>query len=191
VIDIQPELEDLQRDHWGAVYKQLPQIRTDLDEFDAIERRELVHHGYFSAQAKLKWTVAAPAFVPPEHSSDLPAKVARYLTSRSGFRLGMISWKDPMAFINLFVLVVVLGGLIWKGPTAIRSVSDFGVVLTASELRSKPLGFIPNSGEIPLEYGDTGEPPKNPGFTVVAEDRVWDLRGLRVSDSDAPSEVPP
>ncbi|HYO15097.1 MAG TPA: patatin-like phospholipase family protein [Thermoanaerobaculia bacterium] len=190
VIDIEPEKEDLKRNHWGTVYSQLPQVRTDLDEFDAIERQELVHHGYFSAQEKLKLPVADPSFLSPEPSRGLPAKVARHLRSRSGFRLGIISWKDHVAVINLLVLVLGLGFLAWEGPKAVQAVSDFMVVQAASELRSKPLGIIPSSGEIPLEVGDVGERPTNPGFTVTAEDRVWDLRNLQISDKEGIVEGP-
>lgn len=185
VVNIQPEPADLQRDHWGTVYNQLPQVRTDLDEFDAIERQELIHHGYCSTHEQLKWLEAKSTFTPPERSKGLPAKVARHLRSRAGFRLGMISWKDHVAFLNLFVVVFVLGALILQGPKAVRAVSDFMVIQRASELISKPLGIIPNTGEIPLEFGDTGKQPKNPGFSIIAEDRVWDLRNLQVSNKDA------
>jgi len=190
VVDIQPEKEDLTRNNWGTVYSQLSQIRTDLDEFDGIEQQELIHHGYFSAQEKLKWPVADASFVPPEHSKGLPAKVARHLRSRSGFRLGIISWKDHVAIINLLVLVLALLFLAWKGPRAAQAVSDFMVVRAASELRSKPLGVIPNAGEITLEYGNVGERPTNPGFIVTAEDRVWDLRELKISDNESIVEGP-
>jgi len=182
VIDIEPEREDLERgNHWGPVYSQLPHVRTDLDDFDSIEQQELVHHGYFSAQEKLKWPIADSSFIDPEPSKGLPANIAHHLRSRSGFRLGMISWRDPVAIVNLLVLVLVFGLLVRGGPKALQMVSNFMVVQGARELMSKPLGIIPNGGRIPMEIGDVGERPTNPGFTVTTEDRVWDLRSLHAS----------
>jgi hypothetical protein len=101
LIDIEPEEEDLERNHRGAVCSQLPHIRTGLDRFDAIERAELVHHGYFSAKEELHWDNADPSCKPPEPSKDLPAKVARHLHSRFSFRLGLIYSRDYVGIINL------------------------------------------------------------------------------------------
>jgi predicted acylesterase/phospholipase RssA len=185
LIDIAPEEKDLERNHRGAVCSQLPHIRTDLDAFDAIERQELICHGYFSAQEKLGWATAESSFSPPEPSKELPAEVARHLNSRFNFRLGLVSWKDYVGIINLVIILLVLGYLGSKIPQAVTAASDLVVLETAHELRSKPLGRVQNRGEIKLEFGDAGPRPTNPGFTVRAEDRVWDLQNLKSSSKDA------
>ncbi len=165
------------------IYSQLSQIRTDLNEFDAVEREELVYYGYLSAQDKLGWAITDTSTVPPEHSKILPSAVARHIQSRSGFQLGLISWKDPVAIINLVTILVLAGLFGLKAFEANRALFELSVLQTEAEneIRERPLGLIPQAKAIPLITGEVGERPTNPGFTVTQEARLWDLRALMVS----------
>jgi predicted acylesterase/phospholipase RssA len=185
LIDIEPEKVDLERNHRGAVSSQLPGIRTDLDDFDAVERQELIHHGYFSALEALKWPAVEEKFPPPEPSRGLPASVARHLRSRFSFRWRIVSWNDYVAILNLVVFLAILGFLVLQVPAMIKWVANLIDIQAVSRLRESTLGILPEGREIQMEEAqDLGERPKNPDFLVKADDRVWDLTGLEPHEDE-------
>ena len=142
LINIEPEEEDLKRDHWGPVCSQLPQIRTDLDEFDRIERTELVRHGFFSAQAALKLAVTNRSLKLPEKSTLLPASIARHLRSRVVFKSRFFAIRDYVTIINVLIIFSVLGFIGWNIPFLISSAPKLWAVFSSRDLRSKPLGMV-------------------------------------------------
>lgn len=73
-----------------------------------------------------------------------------------------------------------------KVPQAIEATRDLIALTKTNTLRDKPLGELPNRRGIELvKSSDIGSPPTNPGFTVTAEDRAWDLTELNDSRKDA------
>ncbi len=182
LVDIDPEEEDLERNKRGSVCCQLPHVRTDLDEFDAIERQELVHHGFFSAKEALNLSGLFPDLAAPEPSKLLPSKVVDHLRSRFHFKLRLFSYRDYVALINVFLLAVVFIFLGSKISTIKSKISEAVVIVSAQELMTRKPGQVPSVPPIQITPVESvGGRPTNPGFTVLAEDRVWNLRGLRLS----------
>jgi predicted acylesterase/phospholipase RssA len=177
VIDIDPEANDLDRDGRAAVVSQLPRIRTDLDEFDEVERQELIHHGYFSAQEALHWPESEP---PPTPGAMLPAEAARHLRSRFRLRLRLFSMKDYATLVNLAVIFAGLALIGSKAPQFYSTVSQSIAVISSQDLLKRHLRPAPETPPLPIErVDDIGRPPVNPGFRVTGDQRVWDLRALK------------
>jgi hypothetical protein len=184
LIDIALEREDRERENWGAVYAQLPYIRTDLDHFDTIEQQELIRHGYYSAEKELNFSPRQDDVGPPDSPKELPGAVARHLRSKASLRLGLFSLRDWVSAVNtlLLILFVVFAGS--RIPKVLHGIADLYAIASASGIRSRSLGKLPHRSPVATTVvKDVPRLPddQNKGFTVTADDRVWDLTKLSLS----------
>lgn len=165
----------------APIISQLPHIRTDLDAFDGVERRELVHHGFYSAHESALRSGFDDSLA-PRVPLELPSRVAKHLRARFRTPLRLISFKDPVSVLTVLVAAALLA---WAGSKLedVRStVAQAAILYSFAEIRSLPVWSGPNEPPVPVTYAQSVDlPSENEGFRVLEEDRVWDLRGLRLA----------
>ena len=114
------------------IQRHLSYIRTDFDAFSVCEVRELVHHGYSVAWAKLRklglisanaksrfdtWSADWPW---PEPNATLEQRVDKMTQARRS-RMRLFSWTDLFGFLNTCVLALILISpwMIWYAATKV------------------------------------------------------------------------
>ncbi len=178
-----------------GVQARLQRIRTDLDCFDRVEIEELVRHGYSAAADALGFdTGVAPALtamgVPPvdlRRSRDREARLVRSSRRRVGLFRGR-DWLSAL-YLSTAALVIAVEALLLPAQY------DFGRK-KVSEWRA--LGIIAAAPPtydvgraVPIISDARVERGANPGFTVLDEHRVWDLRKLHRAEAAAGGNAGP
>ncbi|MGK2857208.1 MAG: hypothetical protein ACSLFQ_08375 [Thermoanaerobaculia bacterium] len=165
----------------AAVIGQLPHIRTDLDDFDAVERAELVHHGFFATNDSTLGRAFDDSLA-PRVSRGLPSRIAKHLRARFRVRLRLFSVKDPVSVFSAIVAIALLVWVVAKLDDVRSTVLQAATLWSFAEIRNLPVRLGPDVPPAPVTITQTvGSPSKNTGFQVLEEDRVWDLRGLRLA----------
>lgn len=172
-----------------AVQSQLQNIRTDLDQFSDLEIEELIRHGYYVTAKALasEQGISVPQKMP---GWDLPATRSNSSQTKSGKELQessnrqwrLFSVRDYVSWVQASVIAATCGVLILlRDPIA--EVAD-GVV--AGVRAQRVISFQPSDWQeppVPVETVENLTQPKNSGFEILSDDRVWDLRGLHASNT--------
>ena len=176
-----------------GIQARLQRIRTDLDSFNSVEIQELLRHGYSATAEALGFEggtgpALAAMGVPPVDRGTTQAREARLLRSARR-RIGLFGGRDwlTVLYISIGALAILLEALLLPAQY------DFGR-RKVSELRALRIiaGSPPTYNaerSVPIISVDGVERGDNPGFRILDEHRVWDLRKLRVSTSDVPGKV--
>jgi predicted acylesterase/phospholipase RssA len=172
-----------------SIQSQLENIRTDLDQFSDLEIEELIRHGYYVTAEALasERGIPAPAKI---HEWDIPATKDAISQTKSGKELQesskrqwrLFSARDYVSWLHAFAIAAACGLLILlRDPIA--EVVD-GVITGVKAQRV--IRFQPSDWQdppVPVETVEDLTQPKNSGFEILSDDRVWDLRGLHASNT--------
>jgi predicted acylesterase/phospholipase RssA len=178
-----------------AVQSQLQNIRTDLDRFSDLEVAELIRHGYYVTAKALasEQGNSVPQNIP---EWDLPATGSKSSQSKSGKELQesshrrwrLFSVRDYVSWLQACIIASACGALILLREPITETVD--GVV--AGIRAQRVISFQPSDWQepsVPVETVENLTQPKNSGFEIISDDRVWDLRGLYASDSAGGNRV--
>ena len=171
-----------------SVQARLQRIRTDLDSFNSVEVQELVRHGYSATAEALGFNgdpgAALMAIGMPATDRARAHERETRLRRSSRRQIGLFRGRDWLTslYVSIGALAIILEALLVP--------AQYDVVRQkASELRalriiagSPPTYDVERS--VPIVSDDHVERGDNPGFRVLDEHRVWDLRKLRASLPD-------
>jgi predicted acylesterase/phospholipase RssA len=169
-----------------GVQARLQRIRTDLDSFTSLEVQELVRHGYSVTAEALQFDAGgAPSLAAigvPQIDRGRTREREAALLRGSRRRLGLFRGRDWLTALYVFIgaLAILFEALL------VPAQYDFART-KVSELRALQIIAVPPptydvKPSVPIVLDDRIERGDNPGFQVLDEHRVWDLRNLQVSD---------
>jgi hypothetical protein len=169
-----------------AIQGQLENVRTDLDEFSELEIEELIRHGYYLTANALasEQGMSAPRSIP---GWDIPTKAPREAQRISARTLqasatrhwrvfsprDWVSWTQLAMVASVLVMLMALSGSIAEQYDRIK-----GGLQAISLKKNKPPEWT-EPPPITVESVKELTQPKNEGFEIVSDDRVWDLRQLQ------------
>lgn len=159
-----------------TIQQPLQSIRTDLDFFSDEEIEELIRHGYYTARD----AVGVDGANPPIYSLDKKAASirARRLIAGSRRKRRLFNTRDWASWVMLFTFLLVCAVSGWLIPGAISKVQQLRAHLKVWELVNRVPPPWPLFVKLPVQHVDQLTPLAQDSFTIVQEDRVWDLRQL-------------
>lgn len=165
------------------VQRNLRNIRTDFDCFSDTEVATLIEHGYSVGLATLtRCNIAASPESSPwgdgwqRPANAIPVRrentLLQHVRRGSTRKIGLFSWRDPVSYANVAVIVFLVLQLV--GARAPAQTIDSAQLMLASLLPVQPKLTRAHSsrGEIPK-----APPKRNPGSTrIVLDSRTFDMR---------------
>lgn len=189
----------------------LPAVRTDFDRFTDKEIACLVRHGYDQAWAMIEvnFGIARPKGVTLSACGGVdftgPTKdatsVLNALRKSSRRRSWLFDWRMKMCWLHLLMLAVIAGGAAWGwhwfGQTRAQAFTTVHNSARIDQWRHL-VSLVRGSPPIALTTCDLKSQPVWPrdipalsDFTVVSEQRVFDLRGWRDVGPSSPASSTP
>jgi predicted acylesterase/phospholipase RssA len=180
-----------------AIQSQLENIRTDLDRFSQLEITELMRHGYYITAKALasdrgeleppaipKWDIPAEPWV----KTTAPHTVALALKKSARRRWRLFSVRDWISLAHFAIIALVVVSLIELSDIISDKTNSFIAGIKAYSLTKNDPQWT-DAPTVPIETVANLEETKNPGFQILNDDRVWDLRQLKARPSAGGLEV--
>jgi hypothetical protein len=175
-----------------VVQQPLEELRTDFDKFSVLEIEELVRHGWCVARDRLGDALPhEPAAAPPGRSRRVSsaASDARRLRKGALRSFRFLDARDWLSWAYGLLAIIAIIVFLFVSPKVADAALMQRDALRAERLSRGPLdwakGHIPNP-----TFVDTLPQDANPGFRLLSEDRVWDLRMIRKVSKGASPSIP-
>ena len=164
----------------------LPFARTDFDRFPDEVASSLVRHGYCVARKALnhRFDQNIPLDEPwdptrVEHSTSTDARNFKAIRKAARRRLGIVSFRDPIVYLQLPVLAVLCFFAGRYLPGTIHSLEN-----DVARLVRLPALHFPNVVPLPTRWDPRADlkviedmdDPDYEGFEILKDEKVWDLR---------------
>ena len=153
-----------------------------------------MRHGYYitaqvlASERGVLMPLPIPKWDIPEGSwakTTAPHAIARTLQGSARRRLRLFSVRDWVSWVQLGLVTLTVVALIALSPRIIKRINSVIAGIEAYPLtRYKPPEWT-DPPQVPIATVAQIERPKNEGFLILSDDRVWDLRHTSGHDSSS------
>jgi predicted acylesterase/phospholipase RssA len=170
----------------SAIQSQLESVRTDLDKFSELEIDELIRHGYylaanvFATEQGVSAPITIPGWdIPTTTAKDVQRKFARKLQTSSKRLWRIFSLRDWVSWAQFAMVAFVLVVLVQLSGRIVEQFNGLVAAFQAHRLTNIDLPEWRDPPSIAIETVKELTQPKNEGFEILSDNRVWDLRQLQ------------